>query len=198
MKKIFKKLFSVDRIELISKHFNLEDSSILEIGVHRGDFSKELFEYFNPKKLVLVDPWITFDDPEYNHSFYGNISKDGQSIQDQYYQEVVNRFSNETQKHKIEIFRDTSDNFFKVNDTKFNLIYIDGNHLCDFVKKDILNSLKFLKKNGVIVLDDYRLTGWWRDGVTEAVDYFIKNKKINFLAKHDIFNYHHQCILSKI
>ena len=45
MKKIFKKLFSVDRIELISKHFNLEDSSILEIGVHRGDFSKELFEY---------------------------------------------------------------------------------------------------------------------------------------------------------
>jgi len=198
MKKIFKKLFSVDRIELISKHFNLKDSSILEIGIHRGDFSRELFDNFNPKKLVLVDPWIAFDDPEYNNSFYGNKSKDGQSIQDQYYQEVINKFNNETQKYEIEIIRDTSDNFFKVNNTKFDLIYIDGNHLYDFVKKDILNSLKFLKKNGLIVLDDYRLSGWWKDGVTKAVDYHIKNKKVNFLAKHDIFNYHHQCILSKI
>ena len=198
MKKIFKKLFSVDRIDLISQHFNLTNPSILEIGVHRGDFSRELFENFNPKKLILVDPWIAFDDLEYNNSFYGNISKDGQSIQDQYYQEVINRFHNETQKNKIEIFRNTSDIFFKANNIEFDLIYIDGNHLYDFVKKDISNSLKFLKKNGIIVLDDYKLSGWWKDGVTEAVNYFKKNKKVNFLAEHSIFNYHHQCILSKI
>ena len=56
MKKIFKKLFSVNRINLISKYLNLSNSLILEIGVHRGDFSKELLKNFNPKKLVLVDP----------------------------------------------------------------------------------------------------------------------------------------------
>ena len=197
MKKLFRKLFSVDRIDLISKYFNSEDSSILEIGVHRGDFSRELFDSFDPKKLVLVDPWIAFDDLEYNNSFYGNKNKDGQRIQNQYYQEVISKFSKEAQSHKIEIIRDTSNNFFKVNNIKFDLIYIDGNHLYDFVKKDISNSLKFLKKNGVIVLDDYKLSGWWNDGVTEAVNYYKKNNKVNFLAKHDIFNYHHQCILSK-
>jgi hypothetical protein len=198
MKKIFKKLFSVDRIDLISQHFNLINPSILEIGVHRGDFSRELFENFNPKKLILVDPWIAFDDLEYSNSFYGNKNKDGQSLQDQYYDEVVKNFNNEIKNYKVEIFRNTSDIFFKANNKEFDLIYIDGNHLYDFVKKDISNSLKFLKKNGIIVLDDYKLSGWWKDGVTEAVNYFKKNNKVNFLAKHSIFNYHHQCILSKI
>ena len=61
MKKILKKFFSVNRIDLISKYFNLRNSSILEIGVHRGEFSKELFNNYKPKKLVLVDPWIAFE-----------------------------------------------------------------------------------------------------------------------------------------
>lgn len=198
MKKIFKKLFSVDRIDLISQHFNLTNPSILEIGVHRGDFSRELFENFNPKKLILVDPWIAFNDLEYNNSFYGNKNKDGQSLQDQYYDEVVKNFNNEIKNYKVEIVRDTSDNFFKKNIIEFDLIYIDGNHIYEFVKNDIFNSLKSLKQDGIIVLDDYKLKGWWKDGVTKAVNYYHTNNKVNLLAKHDFFNYHHQCILSKI
>ena len=72
MKKIFKKLFSVNRIDLISKYLNSSNSLILEIGVHRGVFSKELLKNFNPKKLVLVDPWLAFDEVVYENSFYGN------------------------------------------------------------------------------------------------------------------------------
>jgi hypothetical protein len=197
MKKIFKKLFSVNRIDLISNYFNLIDSSILEIGVHRGDFSRDLLVSFNPKKLVLVDPWVAFDDVVYKDSFYGNSNKDGQNIQDQFYNEVMKDLHKEIQIHKVEICRMTSDNFFIDNKNKFDLIYIDGNHLCDFVKKDISNSMECLNENGLIILDDYKLTGWWKDGVTEAVNYFEKNQKINILAKHDIFNYHHQCIFTK-
>ena len=50
--------------------------------------------------------------------------------------------------------RDTSDNFFKKNNTKFDIIFIDGLHEYEQVKKDINNSLIFLNDNGVIFLHD--------------------------------------------
>jgi hypothetical protein len=48
----------------------------------------------------------------------------------------------------------TSDEFFKINKKKFDLIFIDGLHHEDQVTKDILNSLKFLNENGIIVCHD--------------------------------------------
>ena len=48
----------------------------------------------------------------------------------------------------------TSDEFFKTNSNKFDIIFIDGLHEYDQVKKDILNSLKFLNKDGVILCHD--------------------------------------------
>ena len=198
MKKIFKKLFSVNRIDLISKYLNSSNSLILEIGVHRGDFSKELLKNFNPKKLVLVDPWLAFDEVVYENSFYGNKYKDGQKVQNKFYKEVMKIFESEILNNKVEIIRDISENFFNKNKAKFDLIYIDGNHLYDFVKGDISNSLECLSEDGIIVLDDYRLKGWWKDGVTKAVDFFIREKKICFLEKHNLFNYHHQCVIKKI
>jgi hypothetical protein len=196
MKKIFKKLFSVNRIDLISKYFNTSNSFILEIGVHRAEFSKELLKNFNPKKLVLVDPWISFDDVKYQNSFYGNSNNNGQSSQDSYFAEVSNFFQRETSNGQVEIFRETSNNFFSMNKNKFDLIYIDGNHLYDFVKNDILNSLKSLNENGIIITDDYKLKGWWNDDVTKAVNYCIKQNSLVVLNRHSLFNYHHQCIIS--
>ena len=79
----------------------------------------------------------------------------------------------------------------------FDLIYIDGNHLFDFVKRDVINSLKFIKQDGIIVLDDYNVVGWWDDGITKAVDFFKKKKLIKIIRKHNLFDYHHQCIIKK-
>ena len=50
--------------------------------------------------------------------------------------------------------RDTSDNFFKKNNKMFDIIFIDGLHEYDQVKKDINNSLLFLNDDGVIFLHD--------------------------------------------
>ncbi|MDA8537577.1 class I SAM-dependent methyltransferase, partial [Candidatus Pelagibacter bacterium] len=51
-------------------------------------------------------------------------------------------------------FKGTSDNFFLQNKEKFDCIFIDGLHEYDQVCRDIHNSLKFLKENGVIFLHD--------------------------------------------
>ena len=50
--------------------------------------------------------------------------------------------------------RETSDQFFKENNENFDCIFIDGLHEYSQVKKDIMNSLKFLNDNGVILLHD--------------------------------------------
>ena len=50
--------------------------------------------------------------------------------------------------------RETSDQFFKKNDEKFDCIFIDGLHEYKQVKKDIINSLKFLNDDGVVLLHD--------------------------------------------
>lgn len=48
----------------------------------------------------------------------------------------------------------TSDTFFEQNKQFFDVIFIDGLHEATQVYKDILNSLKFLNKNGYIICHD--------------------------------------------
>ena len=51
-------------------------------------------------------------------------------------------------------FRGTSDEFFLQNKNKFDCIFIDGLHIYEQVKKDILNSIDCLSANGIIILHD--------------------------------------------
>ena len=50
--------------------------------------------------------------------------------------------------------RKTSDDFFLSNNKTFDLVFIDGLHTYTQVKKDILNSIKFLNHNGMILVHD--------------------------------------------
>lgn len=51
-------------------------------------------------------------------------------------------------------FRGTSDEFFKKNKSNFDCIFIDGLHEYKQVKRDILNSIKILENDGIIILHD--------------------------------------------
>jgi hypothetical protein len=48
----------------------------------------------------------------------------------------------------------TSDEFFALNNDRFDLVFIDGLHHADQVERDILNALQILTSNGTIVLHD--------------------------------------------
>ena len=52
------------------------------------------------------------------------------------------------------LFKIKSDDFFKLNDNTFDIIFIDGLHLEEQVDKDIKNSLMCLSENGFILLHD--------------------------------------------
>lgn len=50
--------------------------------------------------------------------------------------------------------RSTSDQFFANNNDKFDLIFIDGDHTCRQVFRDIKSSLDVLSPNGTIIVHD--------------------------------------------
>ena len=51
-------------------------------------------------------------------------------------------------------YKGTSEKFFKENRKKFDCIFIDGLHEYSQVKRDILNSIEILNKDGIIILHD--------------------------------------------
>ena len=76
--------------------------------------------------------------------------------------------------------RITSDEFFKRNKDNFDIIFLDGLHTYQQTIKDIDNSLKFLKEEGVIFVHDClpkkiwnqvvpRLYGHWNGDVWKAI-----------------------------
>jgi hypothetical protein len=56
--------------------------------------------------------------------------------------------------------RKTSDDFFQTNESYFDVIFIDGLHTYDQVRKDIINSIKFLKRGGWIAFHDMLPRSW--------------------------------------
>ena len=106
----------------------------------------------------------------------------------------------EIKDNKVEVIRKKSSEAFEIFDNNFfDMIYIDGNHLYDFVLSDILNSLDKIKNDGIIVCDDYKNdSGWFKDGVTKAVNVLKKKGKIKVIHAHNFFNNHYQCIFKKI
>lgn len=76
--------------------------------------------------------------------------------------------------------RSTSDNFFKDNSKKFDIIFIDGLHYYQQVIKDINHSLKILNNDGFILVHDClpnslaqqavpRYRGYWNGDVWKAI-----------------------------
>ena len=74
----------------------------------------------------------------------------------------------------------TSDEFFENNEIYFDCIFIDALHIYEQVRKDILNSVKFLNAHGIIIVHDClpkkiwnqivpQIYGHWNGDVWKAI-----------------------------
>ena len=64
----------------------------------------------------------------------------------------------------------------------FDIIYIDGYHLGSQVYKDCINSWKFLKKDGLLICDDYIWNGYEdiKENPCFAINKFLTEIKDNY------------------
>jgi predicted O-methyltransferase YrrM len=147
----------------------------LEIGTFFGANLLSVADSYGihkDSKLYCIDPWEDYEDyPEY---------KDEQNT---IYGMFLKNIENSESKDKIVINRGYSNNEVpKFQDDFFDIIYIDGNHEPDYVLEDAVLCFRKLKKNGVMIFDDY---GWGGpDLTTRGIDAFIHayHKKIEFLG----------------
>ena len=125
----------------------------VEIGVYKGEFSKEILENWEGT-LYMVDVWRSLGD-EYidssNHKFHSDILEETmKNIQGHEDRGIIVRA---TSKIASEIFPDESLDF----------VYIDANHSYDFVKEDINLWFPKLKKRGLFCGHDYMGLDWYND-----------------------------------
>jgi hypothetical protein len=158
------------------------DCVCAEIGVHLGDFSAEILRIAHPAELHLIDPWKHEEGDTYSEALYGGKAG-GQAEMDRRYGRVCARFANEIRRGCVHVHRGTSaDVLSAFPDGYFDWVYIDGNHLYEFVKQDLCLSYIKTKAGGYIAGDDYGVQGWWEGGVIKAVDEFVANHPVRLIT----------------
>jgi hypothetical protein len=118
----------------------LKEIKYLEIGSFEGRSAVFVGELSNVKEVTCVDPFKSYNEIN-NKDFdlvYKNCSENLKKLNKAY-----------------NLIKDTSHNFFQKNNKKFNVIYIDGSHLYDDLKKDFINSMNCLDDGGILICDDF-------------------------------------------
>lgn len=173
------------RDELIKK-FD-KNIKICEIGVFMGEFSKKIFKELTPSELHLIDIFegeMCSGDKDGNNIIWTNL--------EQQYTLLKNHFNNNNNVHihkgkSYEVLNNFDDYYF-------DIVYIDGDHSYDGVKKDLAVSFQKVKPNGLICGHDYTVKMF--EGVVRAVDEFCveKNLSIKYLTNDGCPSY---CIVKK-
>ena len=172
LRRFRKVLVGDERVDLLNL---LPKGSVgAEIGVWRGDFSSRLLSVVRPARLHLVDPWKFETSSGYERARYGGAVAKNQAEMDGIYETVLRRFAEEAETGVVLVHRGPSAQIgMQFDDAYFDWVYIDGNHLYEYVKSDLEVFETKVKPGGLLTGDDYGVRGWWEDGVTRAVDEFV-------------------------
>ena len=157
----------------------------LEIGSFEGNSAMFVLENFKNCFLTCVDSWkqleLNSDSREgYEHLPIINIENN--------FDDNLKTYPDRYKKEKI-----FSDLFFRKNKKFFDVVFIDGSHFADNVFKDCKNSWPILKKDGILILDDYFWKGYKKleQNPAFAVNKFLKEiskeYKIIRLTKFQLF-----------
>lgn len=154
-----------------------------EIGVFKGDFSRHLLDEVRPTTLHLIDPWKYEDSQTYERAWYGGRAKGKQSELDAIHEQVLERFKGEIERGQVVVHRASSAASASMFQSEyFDWVYIDGNHLYEFVKDDLEMYFKLVKAGGLLTGDDYQSGGWWQGGVKKAVDEFLASHPVTLVT----------------
>lgn len=142
-------------IEYINQYTPTKELTLVEIGSYAGESTKIFCENFG--KVISIDPYI--EDYDMNDPACHNMK-----LNDVYDVFIENTFHLNNLKH----IRKTSDDaVINLKGKSIDVVYIDGLHTYEQVRKDIHNYTPHIKPGGFICGHDYH-PHW--NGVIRAVD----------------------------
>ena len=156
---------------IIQKFINIE--TYLELGVHNGASMSYVVNYDSKKFCFGID---LFEDTYIKNYFKDNL------LTNKSYKNIQNNNKNNsditlikgntnnisTEQKFIEYYRNVlGDKVIEVD-----LLFIDADHNYKPLLKDLKTYTKYLKKNGILILDDYPTGGG--GGTKKALDEFLK------------------------
>lgn len=141
-------------ISYINSFQNTKELTMVEIGSYIGESTTLFAKHF--EQVISIDPFIN----DYDETDDACSHADFEDV-------YIKFLSNIDKFRNIMHIRHPSKITIKWLSTPVDFVYIDGNHLYEFVKEDIINYLPLIKQNGFIGGHDY--TRWHTD-VIKAVD----------------------------
>lgn len=128
----------------LSQYKHLSNLNFLQIGAYTGDASKWILENIltnNTSILTDIDTWQGSEEQAHKTFNWQEI--------EQLYDSRMSKFSNSRK------YRGLSISYLKSCDSKFDFIYIDGDHTASGVYQDAIFSFPLLKNQGIMAFDDY-------------------------------------------
>jgi len=160
-----------ESLKFAKNHFMNKKIVAIEIGILRGQNSKDMLRALNISKIYLIDPYERYED--YKRDSSSLILKSAEKEA----KKTLNKYSD-----KIEWIKEYSEFAAKEIREKVDLIYIDGNHEYKYVKKDLEIYWNLLNRNGIISGHDIQM-----NSVSKAVlEFALKNElEVQFGDRRD-------------
>ena len=175
---------------LLDQIYKNRPKNFLEVGVHQGVTARNVCEvlkeiYQNEFKYIGIDFFsssnLPFDNKEgtLKHSkisnpfknFYFNFLRKENLNSKIAVSRLLKKFNN-----NISLYEGYSDKILNSIDISYiDMVFLDGGHSYETVKKDLKILITKLKKNKIIICDDYNQKDY---GVKRAVDEFRLEYKI--------------------
>lgn len=149
-----------EAIKFAKNYFKGKKIIAVEIGIFKGENSREINKNLNIEKFYLIDPYEKYTD--YDHD---SCSRELEKAKKQAHK--INNFRNNIWIEKY------SENAIKDILEKIDFLYIDGNHDYDYVKKDLKLYWGKINDKGIISGHDIQC-----EGVSKAVLEFAKEKNL--------------------
>lgn len=156
---------------------------ILEIGSFEGRSALFFLSMLDKARLTVVDPW---EPAIYRKEIIGTHVEERFDANCVDYKERIK---------KIKALSTDAFNIIKKDNTRFDIIYVDGSHHADQVYVDAVSSWELLKDGGILIFDDYT----WREypdpkaNPAWAINSFLKAIQ----GKYHIFWAYTQLIIEK-
>ncbi len=156
-------LFMIGVIWYLATQKKISDVSIMEIGTWFGasalSWAQGLKEYLDSRgSLTCIDAWEPFFDLDVHKNQKHVLEMEKLLESDLVYKVFLHNINTLPETINTQHFRGKSENILKfLKSDSFSVVFIDADHTYNYVKDDILNSMRLVQNYGIICGDDLNL-----------------------------------------